>query len=58
MSKTLQINENDQTIVAPCDLATYVAPNQFIAELVESAKATGKATANDDEGCEVTAIIR
>jgi hypothetical protein len=55
--KTLQINEGNQTIVAACDLDTYVAPNQFIADLIEAAKVSGKATAKDDEGCEVTAII-
>jgi len=55
--KTLQINEGSQTIVAACDLDSYVAPNQFIADLIESAKATGTATKKDDEGCEVTAII-
>lgn len=55
--KTLQINEGDQTIVATCDLDTYVAPNQFIAELVEAAKVSGKATASDSDGCEVTAIV-
>ena len=55
--KTLQINEGNQTIVAACDLDTYVAPNQFIADLIESAKTTGKATAHDADGCEVTAII-
>ena len=55
--KTLQINEGSQTIVAACDLDSYVAPNQFIAGLIESAKETGTSTKKDDEGCEVTAII-
>lgn len=55
--KTLQINEGSQTIVAACELDTYVAPNQFIADLIEAAKVSGKATKKDEEGCEVTVII-
>lgn len=52
----LTIVEIDQTI-EDCNLQDWVAPNEFLADLVEKAKQNGTATRNDAEGCPVTATI-
>lgn len=51
------INEGDQTILAG-DTETFVAPNDFIAKLLEAASSNGgTATMSDDAGQPVTATI-
>lgn len=55
-TKRLKITELDQTIV-DSDLAAYVAPNEFIRDLVAAAVESGKATRKDAEGCTVTATV-
>ncbi len=60
-TRTLTINEDTcgHTIVSE-RLADWTAPNEFLRELVEEAKESsdGTATATDDEGCEVTAVVK
>lgn len=57
MTKMLRIVEIDQTTQPAIALADFSAPNEFIASLVAQAARDGQATAEDNEGCPVTATV-
>ena len=48
------VREGDQTIGV---WSIETAPNQFLRELIEQAVECGEATAQDSEGCTVTAVL-
>ena len=55
-SVRLTIVEIDHTI-EDCPLVDWVAPNDFLRDLVAEAMEEGSATRQDEEGCPVTATI-
>lgn len=57
MTMKIRVNEGDQTIIPATPADEFVAPNDFIARLVDRAKVSGRATEIDAEGMEVTAIV-
>lgn len=58
MSKSLVIAEDSvgHTIYSG-SLNSYVAPNEFLRNLVAGAVLNGSATAADADGCDVTATV-